>query len=329
MNHDEIGQVLQKILGDELQENVSMREHTTMRVGGVADFFWQAGRLEDIIKTLHTVFLHRIPYLVLGSGSNVIFADAGFPGLVIHNTTANISFIPEKSQVIADAGCIYARLIAEAASRGMGGLEWWFGLPGTIGGAVHNNAETWGHDMSEVVRQVTMLFPPQDDGPEAVRSVPVEWMQYHYRTSRLKDWRDRPKPIILTVTLQLQQQKKDEIMRRMKEYKQGRFDLNQPKGVASAGSYFINPGGRPTHAEGQTRRNEDSAGWLLDQVGAKKMSVGNAAVAPEHANFLINRGDAAASDVRQLADQLKTKVRQQFNIALAEEVQYIGTWSHD
>lgn len=325
MEHDEIGKILREALGEAVQENVPMRQYTTMRVGGVADYFYQAKTIENLILALHTVFENHIPYLLIAGGSNVIFADAGFPGLVIHNVTTNISFIPETSQIIADSGTIYARLITEAASHGLGGLEYWFGLPGTVGGAAINNAETWGHSMAEVVRQLTLLFPPVGDRVDRIERVPVSWMEYSYRSSKLKSWSDADKPIILTVTLQTQQQHKEEIMRRMKEYKQGRWDLNQPKGLASAGSFFKNPGG-PTHEEGKSLPPEASAGWLLEQVGAKQLTVGQAAVAKQHANFLVNLGNASAQDIYQLAKELKRRVKEQFDIDLEEEVQYLGAW---
>ncbi len=327
MDHDQIQTVLHKVLGDDLKNDVSLRDYTTMRVGGASDFFYEAKVIDNLILALRACFEHDIPYIVLGSGSNVIFSDAGFPGLVVHNMTSNVSFIPEKSQVIVDSGTIYARLITEAASRGFGGIEYWFGLPGTIGGAVHNNAETWGHDMGEVVKQVTMMLPPADGKPERIEQVGIEWMQYRYRGSRLKSWHNGPKPIILTITLQLQQQQKEEVMRRMRELKQGRWALNQPKGAASSGSFFKNPGNHPTHDRDHTGEPTDSAGWLLEQVGAKKMKIGGAGVAKEHANFLINTGLASAADIRELASELKTKVKQQFDVSLEEEVQYLGVWS--
>ncbi len=330
MKRFENEKILRDVLKDGLQENVPMRDYTTMRVGGVADFFYQAKTMDDLVLALHTCFENEIPYLVIGSGSNIIVSDAGFPGLVIHNITTNMSFMLDKSQVIVDSGAIYARVVTEAAARGLGGIEYWFGLPGTIGGAVHNNAETWGHDMSEVVKQVTLMFPPENGKPDRIERVPVSWLNYQYRTSKLKYWQsESPKPVILTVTLQLQQQNKEEIMRKMKESKQGRWDLNQPKGLASSGSFFKNPGGA-SHLENpaEERKPESSAGWLLDQVGAKKMRVGGAAVAKEHANFLINPGTALASDVRALATELKGKVYEKFGIELEEEVEYVGVWAN-
>lgn len=318
-------EALRVALGSELQEHSSLRDYTTMRVGGVADFLYVATTIEMLVSALKVCFDHDIPYLVLGAGSNVIVSDAGFPGLVIINRTNNISFIADKSQVIVDSGCIYARLITESASRELSGIEWWFGLPGTIGGAVHNNAETWGHDMSEVVKYVTLLFPPSHGKPARIDQVGVEWMEYAYRSSKLKRWRGPGKPIILTITLQLRQQRRDEILRRMKDYKQGRFELHQPKGVSSAGSYFKNPGG-PTHMGDRNRKPEDSAGWLLDQAGAKKMRIGQAGVSSEHANFLINMGQASAGDMRNLANELKKKVQEKFGVALEEEVEYVGVW---
>lgn len=306
-------------------ENEPLMNYTTMRVGGVADFVYIAEKIDDLIKALRVCFVHHIPYIVFGSGSNIIASDAGFPGLIIINRSQNMAFVSEKSQVIVDSGCVFARLITEAAGRGLGGLEWWFGLPGTIGGAVHNNAETWGHNMGEIVKYITLLFPPIGESEARISPVDAKWMQYQYRSSRLKNWHGDGKPIILTITLQLQRQPKEEILRKMKELKQGRWDLNQPKGVASAGSYFKNPGG-PTHIESSQGQPTDSAGWLLDQVGAKNISVGHATPSSHHANFITNTGSASASEIRQLAQLLKEKVKHQFDIDLDEEVEYLGVW---
>ncbi len=322
------GAILREALGEGVKENLPLRDYTTLRVGGVADFVFEAHTVDDLMKALKTCFEHHIPYLLIAGGSNMVVADAGFPGLAIINRTQNIAFIPEKSQVIVDSGCIYARLITEAASHSLGGLEYWFGLPGTIGGAVHNNAETWGHDMSEVVKQITIMVPPHGDAPASIEQVPMEWMEYRYRDSKLKSWQGTDKPIILTITLQLRQMPKEEIMRRMKELKQGRWDLNQPKGVASAGSYFRNPGG-PSHRDSASRKPEDSAGWLLDQVGAKRIKVGQATPSDQHANFITNLGMASARDVRQLATELKQKVKEKFDVDLIEEVEYVGVWPED
>lgn len=327
MDADTIRQVLKKELAEALLENEPLANYVTMRVGGAADFVYIANSMDDLIKVLKICFENRIPYLMIAGGSNIIPSDAGFPGLAIINGSSNISFIPEKSQVIVDSGCVYARLITEAAARGLGGMEWWFGLPGTVGGAVHNNAETWGHDMSEVVRHLTLLFPPTEDKEARIEQVPTSWMQYRYRSSRLKSWKGTAKPIILTVTMQLRRQPKDEIVRKMKDLKQGRWDLNQPKGVSSAGSFFKNPGGE-SHLDPDLRKPEDSAGWLLEQVGAKKISVGQAAVSSQHANFLTNKGNASAKEVYDLAQELKQKVHEQFAVPLEEEIEYIGVWPH-
>ena len=180
--------------------------------------------------------------------------------------------------------------------------------------------------MSEVVKQVTLLFPPTDTEPSHIENVPMSWMEYGYRSSILKQWTGANKPVILTITLQLRKSRKEEILRRMKEYKQGRWDLNQPKGVASAGSFFKNPGG-PTHI-GQTRPPEASAGWLLEQVGAKTMQVGEAKPSSQHANFITNTKNASAHDIYALAQELKQRVKDGYSVDLQEEVEYLGVWPH-
>lgn len=325
MDHDSIARILRKELGEKLSEGVQMRNYTTMGVGGGADFFYEVDLIDDLIKIIKVCIGQKIPYLVLGGGSGVVFSDSGFPGLVIHNMTTNMAFVGDKSQVIVDSGSIFACLITEAATHGLGGLEYWFGLPGTIGGAVHNNAETLGHSISEIVKKIAIIYE-SNDGEPTIESVSGEWMNYGYRTSRLKEWRNRMKPVILTITLQLQQQRRDEIIRRMQECRQGRWDVGLPKGVASAGSFFKNPGGA-AHKDGTKLSSEDSAGWLLEQIGAKRMKRGKTSVLSQWPNMIVNNeGGATASDVREFAEDLKQKVKDGFNIILEEEVEYLGMW---
>lgn len=300
-----------KIAG--VQQNVILREMVSLRVGGVADYFVVAETIEELKDAVLAAFSAHVPYFILAGGNNVVPSDSGFPGLVIKNETNNMTFSPESTTVVADSGVNLGKLINLAAGRDLGGLEFLFGVPGTVGGAIYGNAGAHQHSIGDFVKSVTLILPSEEG--LRVEKKEAGWMEFDYRGSKLKsDYLESPnKPVILTATLQLAQRRKDEIMRQMQESISYKKD-NQPMGELSAGSFFKNP------------ENQQAAGYLLEQAGAKKIRVGGAAFSKKHANFLINRHDATASDVRDLAEKAKELVHDKFNVNLKEEVEYIGKW---
>ncbi|PIS07879.1 UDP-N-acetylenolpyruvoylglucosamine reductase [Candidatus Berkelbacteria bacterium CG10_big_fil_rev_8_21_14_0_10_43_13] len=306
---------LRKILGEDLRQNVVLRDYVSMKVGGVADFFYSATDINNLTLAVSAAVKLKIPYFILGGGYNIIPSDLGFPGLVIKNDCSNIVFSPDFSGVIADSGVNLGRLINQATSHDLGGLEFLFGVPSSVGGAVYGNAGALGQSIGDFVKSVTLLIP-KDDTVVIVRHSPA-WMSFAYRSSILKtDYRkDKHKPVILTVTLQLVQRRKDEILR-MTQENMAVKKKNQPLGEISAGSFFKNLGALP----------ENSAGYLIDHSGAKKLRVGGAAFSKKHANFLINRKNATASDVHDLAEKAKELVKEKYDCDLEEEIEYIGRW---
>jgi len=306
---------LRKILGEDLRQNVVLRDYVSMKVGGVADFFYVATDISTLTLAVSAAIKLKIPYFILGGGYNVIPSDLGFPGLVIKNNCSNVVFSPDFSGVIADSGVNLGRMINQATSHDLGGLEFLFGVPSTVGGAVYGNAGAFGQSIGDFVKSVTLLIP-KDDTVVIVRHSPT-WMNFAYRSSILKtDYKkDKHKPVILTVTLQLVQRRKDEILRMTQENLAVK-KKNQPLDEKSAGSFFKNLGALP----------ENAAGYLLDHSGAKKLRVGGAAFSKKHANFLINRKNATASDVHDLAEKAKELVKEKYDCDLEEEIEYIGRW---
>lgn len=306
--------VLEKLLGNNLSYNEPLKNHANFGVGGVADFFYVANSIDQLVLAVSAAVKENIPYFVLGGGYNVVPSDGGFPGLVVLNKTSNIVFPPDSSTVIVDSGVSLGRLINLAAGRDLGGFEFLSGVPGTIGGAIYGNAGAFDHEISEFLKSVTVLIP--DESGVRIERYPVSWMNFSYRSSRLKEMPDETlKPVILTATLQLVQRRKDEILRLIFE-SSSQKRKNQPLDEVSAGSFFKNPGiGR-----------ECSAGFLLEKAGAKQMRVGGAAFSKKHANFLINRKNATASDIYDLAQKAKESVKHKFDLLLEEEVEYIGKW---
>lgn len=316
---DEAEKNLIKELDDgNLKLNFSLKNEVSIKVGGPADYFYEANRIDDLVKAVSSAYKYKKPYFILGGGYNIVPSDSGFPGLIIKNNTSNIAFSDDNSQVIVDSGVNLGKLINLAASRGLGGLEFLFGVPGTIGGAVYGNAGAFNYEISDFVKSIILLRPANGEMKVVKRG--KEWMNFSYRSSHLKEEnaleKDKFKPVILTVKLQLVKRRRDEILDLMqtnlKQKKQG-----QPLDEISAGSFFKNPG--------PTEKNQ-SAGYLLDSCGAKKLRIGGAGFSKKHANFLINRKNATASDIRRLAEKAKNIVFDKSKINLEEEIEYIGKW---
>lgn len=315
MDHDAIKKSLEDALGEEIRISVPMRDYTTLRVGGVADFFYETADIDKIIQAINCCFDKKIPYIVIGGGSAVVFSDGGFPGLVIHNCSSRISFLTEKNQVIVDAGCPFARIITESASRSLSGLEWWFGIPGTIGGAIYNNSSVTGHNIAEIVKNLTLIIPPHQGAPAQVKQVSGDWMQFGQRSSRIKSWTG-DKPVILTALLQLRQQRKDEIMERMQQSQKMFYPYNVIDQYFSAGSFFTWPSDFTPEFQ-----------FLINQFKLNKLHIGDATVAKDHPDFIINIGNASASDIYELKTQIKDIIKNNSGIEIEDKVEYLGVWT--
>jgi len=323
--------ILKNVLKENLREHEIMRNHTTMRVGGVCDFYYEAKTTDDLVKAVKTALKTKIPYFILGGGSNVVFSDYGFPGLVIKNSSSNIAFMQEKSQAIVDAGVNLTSFILEATSHNFSGLEFLYGVPGTIGGALYGNAGAYGQAIGDFTKFVTLLIPKGKDGIPEIVQYEAPWMEFGYRESRLKKISGYQKPIILSARVQLAQNRQEEIMRRLNSFKEKRWQT-QPVGQ-SAGCVFRNP--IPKELQNVTGRGskgmpdlpqERRAGFMLEKAGAKKLRVGSARVSAKHANFILNTNGAKAQEIRQLAEQMRTAVYEKFDVNLQEEVEFIGQW---
>lgn len=323
--------------GPKIEENVLLKDFTSIGVGGVADYFYRAEKIDEMVGIVSYLSRNEIPYFILGGGYNIVVSDLGFPGVVIKNELRDIVFSGDHTEVIVGSGVDISRLLMDSASRDLGGLEFLIGIPGTIGGAVYGNAGAFGHAIGDFVKSVTILIPgkggeiptprqyvegtgprPKGVGAKIIRHS-QKWLEFGNRTSRLKEFsKAHPmenKPVILSVRLQLAQSKKEVILHKMQENLKVKR-ASQPLEAKSAGCFFRNPGSQ----------KEQSAGFLLDQSGAKKFHIGDAIVAKKHANFVLNRGRATAEDIRRLANQMKDAVRAEFRVDLTEEVEYVGKW---
>jgi UDP-N-acetylmuramate dehydrogenase len=240
----------------------------------------------------------------LGSGSNVLVADAGVRGLVILNRARHVEI--EGARVYAEAGANLSSLARSCITRGLAGLEWAVSVPGTVGGAVVGNAGAFGGDIAGSLASATILEP---DGK--VSEWPVERFEYRYRDSLLKRRPAETAWVVLAAKLALTPADPAELAGRADEFV-ARRRATQPPG-ASVGSMFKNPPG-------------DFAGRLIEAAGLKGTQIGGAQISTVHANFFVNTAHATAADVKALIDLARGRVQGRFGVELALEIELIGEW---
>jgi UDP-N-acetylmuramate dehydrogenase len=292
--------------------NEPLRRHTTLHVGGPADWFLKIGAAqgdEPLRHALQWAAAEGMPVVVIGGGSNVLVADAGVAGLVIKVLTPRPMIQidltdPAAPVVTGHAGMLISSFAEACGERGLAGLEWAVGLPGTLGGAVANNAGAHGGEMSASFLDATLIR--NDGSPETVT---VDDLAYAYRQSAIKG--GTLTGVLTTVRVQLSPGDPAVLRARASEYHAWR-KVAQPQ-AASAGSLFQNPPG-------------DAAGRLIEACGLKGFTVGQARVSPVHANFIVNLGKATAADVFAVGDHCRACVTARFGIELHYEVQRIGRW---
>lgn len=298
--------LFQEEVGKPVREGVVLRDFSNFRIGGPADYFFEAASAGDLKAATLAARKHSIPCYVIGGGFNLLFDDAGFRGLIIRNSVKGISLAASGPVLTAFSGTSLDDMVAFATACGLSGFEFLAGIPGTVGGAVFGNAGAFGRSIGEYLEDALLL---DREGREF--RAQREYFSFGYRHSGLKKKHD----IILSLQFRLEARDKDEIKARIEENLAARAQKHPPKETAYAGSYFKNP----VRPDG----TKVAAGYLLEQIGARDLRVGGAAVYPGHSNFLINRGNAAARDVLALAGKLKARVKERFGIELEEEVIFL------
>ncbi len=284
-----------------------MSRHTTARIGGPADWFVEATSADELRDLVLAARREHMPYFVVGGGSNILVSDRGVRGLVILNKARRIKFQISnlKSQrVEAESGVILPTLARECIERGLAGLEWAIGVPGTVGGAVVGNAGAHGSDMARNLVSATIL-----DTDGNVRGWARQELQFGYRSSILKS--KLRNPVVLAAEFELTLSTRQELESRAAEFTEKR-KRTQPPG-ASMGSMFKNPPG-------------DHAGRLIEAAGLKGARVGQAEISPVHANFFVNVGRASAQDVYALIGMARDKVKAEFGVELELEIELVGEW---
>ena len=297
---------LRTLFGERMQENTPLSSYTSARIGGPAEalvFVYKTEELEQAVRKLWDV---DVPFVVLGSGSNVLVSDGGLRGVAIINRARLVKFDAqgESPSLYAESGATLNDIAQRAARLGLTGLEWAAAVPGTLGGAIYGNAGAFGGDTAGNLISVDLLH--RELGRQ---TWPVEQMKYGYRTSILK--REHPPVIILSAKLALRHGNRQEIQIKMEQFS-SRRRATQPPG-ASMGSMFKNPPG-------------DKAGRLIEAAGLKGTRIGDAQISSQHANFFINTSATKAEDMRKLTELAQKTVLDKFGIQLELEVELVGEW---
>lgn len=299
----------------EFKRNVALALFTTLKIGGPAEYFFEATTRETLREAVQQARAHNLPVTILGGGSNVLIADEGVRGLVILVRMRGVEVSGNKMTV--QAGTVFGEIVARSVSEKLSGLAWAGGLPGTLGGAIFGNAGTFGHAIGDIVDSVEILDPI---GKEY--TLTREACRFGYRTSVLKEtMRDA---VILQAVLVLVSGDADALRHEMLQAVQ--FRNEHHPAPSSAGSFFQNPDA----PEGFTGPTKDGhgfakipAGWLVEQAGLKGIHVGGAMISEKHANFVVNMGFATARDVQGLAKLVKDRIFEKFGITLEEEVRML------
>ena len=281
-------------------DNYVLKDHTTYKVGGKAICAVVPNDEDALIILLDYLREKNIKYKVLGNGSNVIFNDSGYNGVIIKLDNFN-SLKIINNKIIVGAGYSLNKLAIRISRLGFTGLEFAAGIPGTIGGAVYMNAGAYKSDMGYVITSVKVLTPNYK-----IKVMTNKELDFHYRSSFLQKNKDY---ICLEATISLIKGNSEEIMELIEERKKRRLET-QPLEYPSAGSVFRNPEG-------------DFAGRIIEEIGYKGKSIGGAKVSDKHANFIINNGDATGEDIKKLINEIKDKVKEKYNIELKVEQEFV------
>ena len=284
----------------DVRENAPMREYTTLRLGGPADWLATPRNPEELLMMTAEAREAGVPVTIIGHGSNLLVLDGGIRGLVIRTARGMTDCSVSGNTLEAAAGVMMGHAASAAAERGLSGLEFASGIPGTVGGGVIMNAGAYGGEMSQTVTRVDVL---RRDG--RIVSMSGEELDFSYRHSALQDSED----IVCRVFFQLSEADPAAIREKMAELNSQRAQ-KQPLDVPSAGSTFKRPEGA-------------FAAALIDQCGLKGYAVGGARVSPKHAGFLVNTGDSA-EDYLELVRSVQRIVEERTGIRLEPEIRILG-----
>ncbi|MCG3116783.1 MAG: UDP-N-acetylmuramate dehydrogenase [Candidatus Manganitrophus sp. SA1] len=272
---------------------------TSLKVGGPAEAMVFPRSSAEVVLLMERIGRYRLPYFVLGGGSNLIVLDGGIPGVVVHLKHLSRITFQEPDILLADAGVSYPKLSTEAMAKGLSGLEFAAGIPGTVGGAIAMNAGIPGEETASILSSVTLV-----DEEAKIRTLAKETILFGYRTAAL------PKGMVTSASFRLTPASSAEVEEKLKRLLKRRRET-QPLSFPNVGSVFTNPPG-------------DYAGKLVESVGLKGLRIGDAQISERHGNFIINLGKAKATEVLALIGEMQTRVKAAHGIDLELEAKVVG-----
>ena len=281
--------------------NVSLKNYTTYKVGGICKVMVYPKDIDCLVEVITRLKKDNIKYMVLGAGSNCLFSDKEYNGVIIKLDELNYIDI-HNNRIIAGAGAMIMKVSREAIKHELAGLEFASGIPGTVGGCIYMNAGAYNSDMGYVVSRVKVLTPKM-----TVITMVNRELDFHYRTSFFKKHKDY---IVLEATFNLQKGNRVLLEEVVADRKKRRLE-SQPLEYPSAGSVFRNP-------------KDMYSGKLIEDLGYKGLVKGGAKVSEKHANFIINYNNAKAEDIKELIDFIKEEVKNKYNIDLKVEQEFIN-----
>lgn len=309
-----------------IKENEPLKNHTTFHIGGPAKYFVIVKTVEEVQEAIKWVQDKKIDYKVIGGGSNILVSDNGYDGVVIKYFGSDIKIKDDEMEV--GAGTPLVQAMNESLKAGLSGLEWAIGIPGTIGGAVCNNAGAYGGEIVESVIGITVLIGGK------ISELKLEDCEFSYRSSAIKA--GKIKAIILSVKLKLKKVSEDQIKEINMEMANNLADRNSKSAEGgSVGSTFRNiilsenemiefKKKYPEFPDRFVTYNKIPVAWLIEECGLKGKKIGGAMISERHAGKITNVGGATAENVIMLISVVKQKVRSKFSQQLMEEVEYLG-----
>ncbi|MDD2731816.1 MAG: UDP-N-acetylmuramate dehydrogenase [Candidatus Pacebacteria bacterium] len=305
-----------------IKENILLADYTTFKIGGPGRYFLTVKNRKELIEAVKTAKKFKAPFFILGGGSNTLFSDKGFKGMVIKCQTSGIK--RKNNMISAESGVLLKDLVELALDNSLTGLEWAVKIPGTLGGAVSGNAQAFGSRMSDSVKSAKAF----DTGDFKIKNFSKKECNFSLKNSIFKNNKNL---IIISAVLKLKKGNKKEIKEKIKDYTRHRKRMH-PLDYPCAGSVFINPEIKITDKrlfkkfpdlEEQNKKRAIPSAYLIERCGLKGKKIGGAQFSKKHANFIINLNKAKSKDVKDLIKLAKERVKKTFGVVLKEEIQII------
>ena len=292
---------LEKLNLEKIEKDISLSTLTTYKTGGIAKLVVYPNNINNLKQMLKLIHKYNIKYFILGKGSNTLFSDKEFNGVIIKLDKLN-NFKIKQTEIYVESGMILSKLVQASVKNELTGLEFAIGIPGTIGGAIYMNAGAYGNNMSNIVKSVIVL-----NEKFQIKEIPLEKLKFDYRYSIFQANKNL---ICVAANIKLEHGNHDEIASKIKENLLKRKN-SQPLEYPSAGSVFRNSEG-------------NYAGKIIEELGLKGKNIGGAEISTKHANFIINKNNASSSDILNLIKLVQKEVKDKYKIDLKLEQQLVN-----